>query len=267
MYLDFLFEWGSAFGEEFFWGKWVAKFILTVYIFLLFLIFLYGVMQFKLALAYRKAKKSKSQKEEVSDDFKPYVTIQIPLFNEMYVAQRAIENIALIDYPYDRIQIQILDDSTDETQQIVAQTVEQIKKETGLDIVHIHRQNRVGYKAGALDDAMDACKGDFIAIFDVDFLPHSDFLLQTVGYFKDDKVGVVQTRWGHLNKDYSLLTELQAFGLNAHFSVEQVGRNTQGHYINFNGTGGVWRKACIEDAGGWQHDTLTEDLDLSYRAR
>ncbi|MDX1446801.1 glycosyltransferase family 2 protein, partial [Lishizhenia sp.] len=128
-------------------------------------------------------------------------------------------------------------------------------------------RTRIGMYCVALDDAMEACKGEFIAIFDVDFLPHSDFLKQTIGHFKKQDVGVVQTRWGHLNKDYSLLTELQAFGLNAHFSVEQVGRNVQGHYINFNGTGGVWRKSCIEDAGGWQHDTLTEDLDLSYRAQ
>ncbi|SFT77330.1 Glycosyltransferase, catalytic subunit of cellulose synthase and poly-beta-1,6-N-acetylglucosamine synthase [Lishizhenia tianjinensis] len=267
MRLDFLFQWGTAFGKEYFWGELLATLILVSYLLLLFLIFMYGVMQFRLAIAYRKSKKEEKKGAVVDPNYFPKVTVQIPLFNEMYVAQRAIENIALLDYPKDKLQIQILDDSTDETKDIVAATVAKIRSEKEIDIIHIHRVNRVGFKAGALDDAMDACKGEFIAIFDVDFLPHADFLKQTISHFKDDKVGVVQTRWGHLNKHYSLLTELQAFGLNAHFSVEQVGRNVQGHYINFNGTGGVWRKSCIEDAGGWQHDTLTEDLDLSYRAQ
>lgn len=267
MRLNFLFEWGTAFGKEYFWGELLATLILVSYLLLLFLIFMYGVMQLRLTIAYRKSKKEVKNDAPLDPGFLPYVTVQIPLYNEMYVAQRAIENIALLDYPKDKLQIQILDDSTDETIAIVAETVDRIRKEKQIDIVHIHRVDRVGYKAGALDDAMEACKGEFIAIFDVDFLPHSDFLNQTIGHFKKDDVGVVQTRWGHLNKDYSLLTELQAFGLNAHFSVEQVGRNVQGHYINFNGTGGVWRKTCIEDAGGWQHDTLTEDLDLSYRAQ
>ncbi|WP_317045782.1 glycosyltransferase family 2 protein [Brumimicrobium salinarum] len=143
----------------------------------------------------------------------------------------------------------------------------EILKHEELDIKHIHRNNRVGFKAGALADALPDAKGEFIAIFDVDFLPNPDFLKQTIPYFNDENIGVVQTRWGHINKDYSLLTELQAFGLNGHFVIEQGGRNSAGHYINFNGTGGVWRKTCITDAGGWEHDTLTEDLDLSYRAQ
>jgi cellulose synthase/poly-beta-1,6-N-acetylglucosamine synthase-like glycosyltransferase len=159
-----------------------------------------------------------------------------------------------------------LDDSTDETKDVIAKKVAEIAAR-GINIQHIHREDRTGYKAGALDDAMDQVEGDFIAIFDADFIPDSDFLKKTMPHFSNDKVGVVQTRWGHINKKYSLLTELQAFGLNGHFAIEQGGRNASGHFINFNGTGGVWRKECINDAGGWEHDTLTEDLDLSYRAQ
>jgi cellulose synthase/poly-beta-1,6-N-acetylglucosamine synthase-like glycosyltransferase len=159
-----------------------------------------------------------------------------------------------------------LDDSTDETKDVIAKKVAEVAAR-GINIQHIHREDRTGYKAGALDDAMDQVEGDFIAIFDADFIPDSDFLKKTMPHFSNDKVGVVQTRWGHINKKYSLLTELQAFGLNGHFAIEQGGRNASGHFINFNGTGGVWRKECINDAGGWEHDTLTEDLDLSYRAQ
>jgi cellulose synthase/poly-beta-1,6-N-acetylglucosamine synthase-like glycosyltransferase len=194
------------------------------------------------------------------------VTVQLPMFNEMYVADRIIETIAEFEYPREKFQIQVLDDSTDETKEIIAKKVAEVAAR-GINIQHIHRIDRTGYKAGALDAAMDQVQGEFIAIFDADFVPDKDFLLRTIPYFNSDKIGVVQTRWGHLNKSYSLLTELQAFGLNGHFAIEQGGRNSQGHYINFNGTAGVWRKACIEDAGGWEHDTITEDLDLSYRAQ
>jgi cellulose synthase/poly-beta-1,6-N-acetylglucosamine synthase-like glycosyltransferase len=159
-----------------------------------------------------------------------------------------------------------LDDSTDETKDLIAKKVAEVAAR-GIQIEHIHRVDRTGYKAGALDAAMDKVKGDFIAIFDADFVPEPDFLQKTMPHFDSDEIGVVQTRWGHLNKSYSLLTELQAFGLNGHFAAEQGGRNASGHFINFNGTGGIWRKKCIESAGGWEHDTLTEDLDLSYRAQ
>lgn len=263
----FLFQWGTAFGIDDFGGKYFGGGILVVYLLCLLVISFYGIMQFKLARVYLKQRNLEKETVVFSNDFIPYVTVQIPLYNEMYVAERAVENIVKLDYPKDKLQIQILDDSTDETKEIVAKCVTRVKAATGVDIIHIHRVNRVGFKAGALDDAMGQCKGEFIAIFDVDFLPRANFLKETIPYFQKEDVGVVQTRWGHINKDYSLLTELQAFGLNAHFTVEQVGRNTQGHYINFNGTGGVWRKTCISDAGGWQHDTLTEDLDLSYRAQ
>jgi cellulose synthase/poly-beta-1,6-N-acetylglucosamine synthase-like glycosyltransferase len=188
------------------------------------------------------------------------------MFNELYVAERIIETSAAFEYPADKLQIQVLDDSTDETKDVIAKKVAEVAAR-GINIQHIHREDRTGYKAGALDDAMDQVEGDFIAIFDADFIPDSDFLKKTMPHFSNDKVGVVQTRWGHINKKYSLLTELQAFGLNGHFAIEQGGRNASGHFINFNGTGGVWRKECINDAGGWEHDTLTEDLDLSYRAQ
>ena len=140
-------------------------------------------------------------------------------------------------------------------------------QETGLDIQHIRRENRQGYKAGALKEGLETAKGEFVAIFDADFLPDSDWLKKTVIYFKDPEIGVVQTRWGHINRDYSTLTRIQAFALDAHFTLEQVGRNAKGHFINFNGTAGIWRKECILDAGNWEGDTLTEDLDLSYRAQ
>jgi cellulose synthase/poly-beta-1,6-N-acetylglucosamine synthase-like glycosyltransferase len=196
----------------------------------------------------------------------PMVTVQLPMFNELYVAERIIETIANFDYPHDKLQIQVLDDSTDETKDVIAKKVEEVASR-GINIQHIHRVDRTGYKAGALDAAMDRVQGEFIAIFDADFIPDPDFLQKTMPYFRDEKIGVVQTRWGHINKTYSILTELQAFGLNGHFAIEQGGRNSAGHFINFNGTGGVWRKQCIEEAGGWEHDTLTEDLDLSYRAQ
>jgi len=196
----------------------------------------------------------------------PKVTMQLPMYNELYVAERIIETVAAFEYPADKFEIQVLDDSTDETKDLIAKKVAEVAAR-GVNIKHIHRVDRTGYKAGALDAAMDRVEGEFIGIFDADFVPEKDFLLKTMPYFQDANIGVVQTRWGHLNKEYSILTELQAFGLNGHFAIEQGGRNSSGHYINFNGTAGIWRKKCIEDAGGWEHDTLTEDLDLSYRAQ
>ncbi|MCJ7758744.1 MAG: glycosyltransferase family 2 protein, partial [Gillisia sp.] len=195
----------------------------------------------------------------------PYVTIQLPIYNEMYVVERLLENIAEIEYPTDKLEIQVLDDSTES----VEKTALQIQKlqQTGLDIKHICRENRVGFKAGALKEGLKTAKGEFIAVFDSDFLPKKDWLYQTVPYFKDPEIGVVQTRWGHINRDYSMLTKIQAFALDFHFILEQVGRNFGKHFINFNGTAGIWRKECIMDAGNWSGDTLTEDLDLSYRAQ
>ena len=258
---------GKKYVQEHYWSHLLAKIVLGIYTACLILIFYYSCIQMTLAIAYVRNRKKRKLEEIPLFDSKnaPKVTIQLPMYNEMYVAERIIESAAAFDYPRDKFQIQVLDDSTDETKDIIAAKVAELAA-TGMNIQHIHRIDRTGYKAGALDDAMDRVQGEFIAIFDADFVPDKDFLIRTMPYFKEG-IGVVQSRWGHLNKTYSLLTELQAFGLNGHFAIEQGGRNASGHFINFNGTAGIWRKTCIEEAGGWEHDTLTEDLDLSYRAQ
>ena len=243
--------------------------IIIVYTLALLLILMYALAQLNLLFNYLSAKKSTahSKKYDLSKPSEiPFVTIQLPVYNEMYVMERLLDNIAKMDYPNDKLEIQVLDDSTDET---VVSTKKQVDalKQKGLDIKHITRTNRIGFKAGALKEGLEVAKGEIIAIFDSDFLPSSDWLKRTVPYFKDEQIGVVQTKWGHINRDYSILTKIQAFALDAHFSLEQVGRNIKGHFINFNGTAGLWRKACILDAGNWEGDTLTEDLDLSYRAQ
>jgi cellulose synthase/poly-beta-1,6-N-acetylglucosamine synthase-like glycosyltransferase len=232
------------------------------------MILFFALSQLNLLINYLQAQKQSSTTPyvEVLAAQLPYVTIQLPVYNEFYVMERLLENIALIDYPKDKLEIQVLDDSTDESLEITAREVDKLQ-ELGFDIQHIMRADRTGYKAGALKEGLKTAKGEFIAIFDADFLPESDWLLKTVGYFQDPEIGVVQTRWSHLNRDYSILTQVQAFALDAHFTLEQVGRNSKGHFINFNGTAGIWRKQTIYDAGNWQGDTLTEDLDLSYRAQ
>ena len=243
--------------------------IIIIYTISLLLIFMYAIAQLNLLLNYLASKKKVdnspkfdfSKPEEI-----PYITIQLPVYNEMYVMERLLDNIALIEYPREKLEIQVLDDSTDETVETTRAHVEKLAA-TGLDIKHITRIDRTGFKAGALKEGLVIAKGEFIAIFDSDFLPEPDWLKRTVPYFKDEKIGVVQTRWGHLNRNYSILTKIQAFALDAHFTLEQVGRNSKGHFINFNGTAGLWRKTCIIDAGNWEGDTLTEDLDLSYRAQ
>jgi cellulose synthase/poly-beta-1,6-N-acetylglucosamine synthase-like glycosyltransferase len=275
--VSWLFNWGDRkvklangkyFIQEHYWSHLLAKIVMVIYGLCLVLVFFYSCLQLSLAIAYVRNKKKKDVAPRPVYDpaTTPKVTIQLPMFNELYVAERIIETIAQFDYPADKLQIQVLDDSTDETKDVIAQKVAEVAAR-GVNIQHIHRVDRTGYKAGALDAAMDRVEGEFIAIFDADFIPDPDFLIRTMPSFDADNVGVVQTRWGHINKTYSILTELQAFGLNGHFAIEQGGRNSAGHYINFNGTGGIWRKKCIEDAGGWEHDTLTEDLDLSYRAQ
>jgi len=181
------------------------------------------------------------------------------------VAARLIDSVCQLNYPKNKLEIQVLDDSTDETSNILSSKISEWRAQ-GIDIKHIQRANRIGYKAGALQHGTTLASGEYLAIFDADFIPNADFLTFTLPHFREG-IGMVQTRWGHINQDYSLLTRMQAFGLNAHFTVEQKGRESSGKFMNFNGTGGIWKKACIEDAGGWQHDTLTEDLDLSYRAQ
>lgn len=250
-------------------GLIIAYIIVVIYSIALLLIFFYSLAQLNLLVNYlgNKRQNQTAPKFNLLDPKEiPYVTIQLPVYNEEYVMERLLENIAKIEYPKSKLEIQVLDDSTDDT---VIETAERIKalQESGLDIQHIQRENRQGFKAGALKEGLLTAKGDFIAIFDADFLPDSDWLKKTVIYFKDEEIGVVQTRWGHINRDYSTLTKIQAFALDAHFTLEQVGRNAKGHFINFNGTAGIWRKECILDAGNWEGDTLTEDLDLSYRAQ
>ncbi|AHM62136.1 family 2 glycosyl transferase [Flammeovirgaceae bacterium 311] len=232
---------------------------------LLFL-FLFSLGQLHLTWHYlRRLRKGVDRPYTLPDEL-PVVTIQLPIYNERYVAGRLLEAVARLDYPADKLQIQVLDDSTDDTVSLIAAKVEALQQQ-GLWIEQVRRSERHGFKAGALQWGLQGAKGRFIAIFDADFLPPADFLLKTLPHFQVPEVGLVQTRWGHLNRTYNLLTKLQAFGLDAHFTVEQGGRSEAGSYINFNGTGGIWRRSCIEDAGGWSADTLTEDLDLSYRAQ
>ncbi|MGO4912706.1 cellulose synthase family protein [Leeuwenhoekiella sp. W20_SRS_FM14] len=243
--------------------------IIILYTLSLTVIFLYSLAQLNLLFNYFKAKKKidNSPVFDLSNPIEtPFVTIQLPLYNELYVVERLLVNIAKIDYPKDKLEIQVLDDSTDESLAATRILIDDLKAK-GLPIHHITRTNRTGFKAGALKEGLAIAKGDYIAIFDSDFVPNPDWLQKTVPYFKDSKIGVVQTRWAHLNRDYSILTKIQAFALDFHFVLEQVGRNFGHHFINFNGTAGIWRKECILDAGNWQGDTLTEDLDLSYRAQ
>src|SRR5262249_40104026 len=197
----------------------------------------------------------------------PTVTVQLPLFNERYVARRIIEAVANLDYPWDRLHIQVLDDSTDDTTELIQGRIAQLQAE-GLHIDLIHRKNRVGFKAGALANGLKHTSSEFIAIFDADFMPKPDFLLRTVPYFSEDEcIGVVQARWGHLNDEDNLLTRSQALAIDSHFAVEQFARSAGKLIFSFNGSCGLWRRRCIEDSGGWQSDTLTEDFDLSYRAQ
>ena len=209
-----------------------------------------------------------SKKKNTSVDLSTYpkVTIQLPVYNEKFVIKRLIDSVITIDYPKDKLEIQLLDDSTDETSEIITTTIQQYL-EKGFNVKHIKRENRVGFKAGALDFGMKICEGEFIAIFDADFVPDQLFLKNTIPHFNNPNIGVVQTRWTHLNEKFSFITRAQAIMLNTHFSVEHLGRTSSGAFINFNGTAGVWRKSCIVDAGGWHADTLTEDLDLSFRAQ
>lgn len=243
--------------------------IITIYTICLLLIFMYALAQLNLLFNYLKYrnKLDDSPKFDFNNPEEiPFVTIQLPVYNELYVMKRLLKNIAKIDYPNEKLEIQVLDDSTDESVLTTAIQIKKIKA-LGIDIQHIQRTNRQGFKAGALKEGLKTAKGEFIAIFDADFLPKANWLRQTIPYFKDAQLGVVQTKWSHINRNYSTLTKIQAFALDAHFTLEQVGRNSKGHFINFNGTAGVWRKECIYDAGNWEGDTLTEDLDLSYRAQ
>ncbi len=243
----------------------LAELIIALYTFSLSVLFIYSLHGFVM-LYYKHKFKNKSYDSLESIDTTRIVTIQLPLYNEMYVAERLINAVCNIDYPKESLEIQVLDDSTDETTTIVSNIVAK-KRAEGFSIYHIQRSNRAGFKAGALRNGLAKAKGEFIAIFDADFIPSSDFLKTTLPYFISKNIGMVQTRWAHLNENHSLLTHTQAFALNGHFAIEQKVRNDANFFINFNGTAGIWRKDCIIGSGNWELDTLTEDLDLSYRAQ
>jgi cellulose synthase/poly-beta-1,6-N-acetylglucosamine synthase-like glycosyltransferase len=237
-----------------------------VYLLVLLALFAYGLNFYYLAFhAWRQRNALASKPLPAVPASFPVVTIQLPIYNEWYVAERMIQSAAALEHPRHLLQIQVLDDSTDETCSLIDQVVKRLQLE-GLDIVHMHRVKRQGYKAGALAEGLKTARGEFIAIFDADFLPAPDFLKRILPYFDGERIAFVQARWGHLNRGYSLLTFLQSLSIDAHFAVEQLARSGLGLWFNFNGTAGVWRKAAILDAGGWKAETLTEDLDLSYRA-
>src|SRR5689334_1073950 len=243
----------------------VETLILVLYFFVLSILAIYGWHRYYLLYLYTKHKDHAPQPlAEVTT--LPRVTVQLPIFNEMYVADRLIDAVCCIEYPRELLEIQVLDDSTDETRSIAESAVRRFASQ-GIDIKYIQREDRVGYKAGALEAGLRSARGEFIAIFDADFIPTQDFLVRLMPHFRDPQVGMVQARWGHINQDYSLLTKIQAILLDGHFILEHGGRHRGGRFFNFNGTAGVWRRTAIEAAGGWQHDTLTEDLDLSYRAQ
>jgi glycosyltransferase involved in cell wall biosynthesis len=246
--------------------NWFDATLLIPYFVVMVILALYGVHRYQLVwLYYRHRKKATREPAQYFQEL-PFITIQLPIFNEQYVIDRLIEACCRLEYPQDRLQIQLLDDSTDETREVAAAIVEKYRA-AGHPIEYIHRTNRHGYKAGALDHGLQTAKGEFVAIFDADFVPPPQWLMQVVHHFAEPGVGMVQTRWTHLNRDYSFLTQVEAILLDGHFVLEHGGRSRAGVFFNFNGTAGMWRRVAIAEAGGWQHDTLTEDTDLSYRAQ
>lgn len=244
----------------------LAIILAGIYIMALLFITVYAILEFHLLYCYLRGHERIRAILPGALTHWPVVTIQLPVFNELYVVERLIDVVCQIDYPKDNLEIQVLDDSTDETRVIAAKKCAYYAS-LGIPIKYIHRTLRNGYKAGALKEGLVTARGEFITIFDADFLPQPDFLKKCIPYFQDPEIGVVQTRWEHINESYSLLTRLQALQLNVHFSIEQSGRQAGGYFLQFNGTAGTWRKKAIEDAGGWHSDTLTEDLDLSFRAQ
>ena len=242
-------------------------YFMWVYFLILGLLSVYGVYRYRLVYLFLRYQKHRPQpKFKFAADRLPRVTVQLPLYNEMYVAERLIEAVTKLEYPCDLLEIQVLDDSTDDTTQIASAAVTK-HREQGFNITYHHRDDREGFKAGALEAGLKKASGELILIFDADFVPRADCIHKMVDYFTDEKVGMVQMRWSHINADYSLLTKVQAIMLDGHFVIEQVARHRCGGFFNFNGTAGMWRREAIEWSGGWQHDTLAEDTDLSYRAQ
>ncbi|WP_263354135.1 cellulose synthase family protein [Acidicapsa acidisoli] len=247
------------------WNAFDAT-LLIPYFAVMIILAIYGIHRYTLVYLYYKHKKDYNPNPPGYFDELPRITVQLPIYNEQFVTERLIEAICAMQYPTDKLEIQLLDDSTDETQQVAADIVARYAA-LGHPIVYMHRTNRHGFKAGALDAGLKVAKGDLIAIFDADFVPPTDWLLKVVHHFTDPAIGMVQTRWTHLNRDYSMLTRIEAILLDGHFVLEHGARARSGDFFNFNGTAGMWRRAAITDAGGWQHDTLTEDTDLSYRSQ
>ncbi len=242
--------------------------ILAAYFAILFVLSFYGSHRYAIVRLYKKFASGPDPEPQARFEGTdlPVVTVQLPLYNERYVVERLIRAVCELDYPADRLEIQVLDDSTDDTTDKARRLVAQMRAQ-GHDIVLIHRDDRTGYKAGALEAGLERARGEFVAVFDADFVPRPSFLRETIDHFTDPGVGMVQARWEHINRDFSLLTRAQAILLDGHFVLEHTARNRSGRFFNFNGTAGIWRVDAISDAGGWQHDTLTEDLDLSYRAQ
>ena len=247
------------------WERFADNSLVFVYIAVLTIVAIYGVHRYMLVYLYVKYRHDGYQPTGRFEEL-PKVTVQLPMYNEDVVAARIIEATCKIDYPPEKLEIQVLDDSTDHSAEIARKSCEEWAAK-GYNVKYIHRTNRRGYKAGALAEGLPQASGEFIAIFDADFVPPCDILHNVVDYFTGDRIGMVQVRWDHLNRDASLLTKSQAIFLDGHFVIEHTARNRSGRFMHFNGTAGVWRRSCIEDAGGWHHDTLTEDLDLSYRAQ
>jgi cellulose synthase/poly-beta-1,6-N-acetylglucosamine synthase-like glycosyltransferase len=245
----------------------LASVLLVYYLGVMAVICVYGLHRYWMVWSYlRVRRRAAAMPPAAGTSPLPRVTVQLPMYNEPYVAERVIAGACAMDYPRELLEIQVLDDSTDETPAIARRCCEQLARQ-GHDITYLHRQHRRGYKAGALAEGLARATGELVAMFDADFVPTPDLIRRTLGHFEDPKVGMVQARWGHLNRERSLLTGLQAMFLNGHFLIEQTARAHTGRWFNFNGTAGVWRRSCIDDAGGWQHDTLTEDTDISYRAQ
>ena len=247
------------------WAELLRMILMTAYTAALVLVSLYGLHRYVIVFLYYRHRRKAPKLAGRFDEFPP-VTVQLPMYNERLVARRIIEQTCRIDYPRQKLQIQVLDDSTDDTGRIAREVVENARRR-GFNIEYIHRDHRTGYKAGALENGLKTATGEFITIFDADFMPEPSILRRSIHYFTDPRICVVQTRWDHLNRNDSMLTRSQAIFLDGHFAIEHVARNRSDRFMSFNGTAGTWRRAAIEDAGGWQHDTLTEDLDLSYRAQ
>jgi cellulose synthase/poly-beta-1,6-N-acetylglucosamine synthase-like glycosyltransferase len=240
--------------------------LLIPYFVVLTLLATYGIHRYTLVYLYYKKKKNSSTEPEQRFSELPQVTVQLPIFNEQYVVDRLLQAVCRLEYPREKLQIQVLDDSTDETVDVAENLVEHYASQ-GFNISYHHRSDRTGYKAGALHEGLKSASGEFVAIFDADFVPPANFLQRIIHHFTEPKVGMVQTRWSHINRNYSFLTEVEAILLDGHFVLEHSGRARHNVFFNFNGTAGIWRRVAIDDAGGWEHDTLTEDTDLSYRAQ